>query len=824
MLPRSARWQRDQRGSRAVAARAVARDGHRLEALPVGERAQPRVGRDQVHEVRGARARQADHDDRARDLDLEDLGVAAQQVLEAQPVREVADAVAAARRGGRARSSSRSSSTAASQTREARAEVVGAEVREPGAAARAASSSAVLREDSPDAARAHASAARCDVASAPGCARSSMRISAGAGSRGASELALELRDLLLEPAHLPEVRGARASSARCAARLASSAPRCAGSAASAASARCSASTGALSAFFGAASATGARPARERHQLGCTRASAARRRAPWSSARGTSPGSVSQIARADHGDLAVALADLELGRQPDLAHHAARRRSPAFIAATTASCTCSTAPRMRSSSARISVAPDHRVEVADAAAAPRRAEQHVERLDVAERVAVAVAADRHQVREVPEQRAEHVAGEADPMLRQPDQQRVLGLGARRRRSARSAAPPSVEREAVLERDVGRRTRLRRRRRAARPPCRRRGCSPRTRTCCGARGRARGARRRPGARGCSRAPPPACRARGSSVDAAHVVDVTLRQHDVAERARVDRVEPGLVHRRLEAHAGVDHHAALARHDEVRVRVALREPDEVVDLLAGGRVVAGRIAKASGRERHRGSDMAPFLARPARASIAPAMRRPLVWLWLGAPLGAALGIGLFTVAYAKALSYVSDEPEACVNCHIMREQYEGWLRGPAPRGRHLQRLPRAARLLRQVALEGAERLPSQHGVHAPELPRADPDHAAQRRGARGELPALPRRVRGGAHAARATGARRRGCARCHAGVGHGSQAEGEIMSASSCRRRGALVSALAIALAAALAAGAGRAAREHPHSARPRRATPT
>ena len=58
---------------------------------------------------------------------------------------------------------------------------------------------------------------------------------------------------------------------------------------------------------------------------------------------------------------------------------------------------------------------------------------------------------------------------------------------------------------------------------------------------------------------------------------------------------------------------------------------------------------------------------------------MRRSLVWLGLGVPLGAALGLGLFTIAYAKGLSYVSDAPEACVNCHIMREEYDGWLHAP-------------------------------------------------------------------------------------------------------------------------------------------------
>jgi cytochrome c nitrite reductase small subunit len=49
------------------------------------------------------------------------------------------------------------------------------------------------------------------------------------------------------------------------------------------------------------------------------------------------------------------------------------------------------------------------------------------------------------------------------------------------------------------------------------------------------------------------------------------------------------------------------------------------------------------------------------------------------LGAAFGVALGLGLYTVRYAEALSYLSDDPSACVNCHIMREQYEGWLKGP-------------------------------------------------------------------------------------------------------------------------------------------------
>jgi len=40
-----------------------------------------------------------------------------------------------------------------------------------------------------------------------------------------------------------------------------------------------------------------------------------------------------------------------------------------------------------------------------------------------------------------------------------------------------------------------------------------------------------------------------------------------------------------------------------------------------------------------------------------------------------GVLLGTGAYTVNYAEGLSYLSTNPAACVNCHIMREQYDGW-----------------------------------------------------------------------------------------------------------------------------------------------------
>lgn len=43
-----------------------------------------------------------------------------------------------------------------------------------------------------------------------------------------------------------------------------------------------------------------------------------------------------------------------------------------------------------------------------------------------------------------------------------------------------------------------------------------------------------------------------------------------------------------------------------------------------------------------------------------------------------GALCGLGLYTFQYAKGLSYLSNDPGACMNCHVMREQYESWVKG--------------------------------------------------------------------------------------------------------------------------------------------------
>ncbi len=41
----------------------------------------------------------------------------------------------------------------------------------------------------------------------------------------------------------------------------------------------------------------------------------------------------------------------------------------------------------------------------------------------------------------------------------------------------------------------------------------------------------------------------------------------------------------------------------------------------------------------------------------------------------LGVVAGSGGYTFYYAEGASYLSNDPRACVNCHIIREQFAGW-----------------------------------------------------------------------------------------------------------------------------------------------------
>ena len=53
-------------------------------------------------------------------------------------------------------------------------------------------------------------------------------------------------------------------------------------------------------------------------------------------------------------------------------------------------------------------------------------------------------------------------------------------------------------------------------------------------------------------------------------------------------------------------------------------------------------------------------------------PRRRWPLIAATL---IGVLLGAGVFTFDYAEGTSYLSTDPKACANCHIMNSQYDSW-----------------------------------------------------------------------------------------------------------------------------------------------------
>lgn len=41
----------------------------------------------------------------------------------------------------------------------------------------------------------------------------------------------------------------------------------------------------------------------------------------------------------------------------------------------------------------------------------------------------------------------------------------------------------------------------------------------------------------------------------------------------------------------------------------------------------------------------------------------------------VGMAVGLGAFTFGYARGYSYLTNDPAACANCHVMNEHYAAW-----------------------------------------------------------------------------------------------------------------------------------------------------
>lgn len=60
-----------------------------------------------------------------------------------------------------------------------------------------------------------------------------------------------------------------------------------------------------------------------------------------------------------------------------------------------------------------------------------------------------------------------------------------------------------------------------------------------------------------------------------------------------------------------------------------------------------------------------------------LAPArLTSPTVLLLTGL-VGVTFGLGVFTFSYGDGASYLSNDPAACTNCHVMQSHYDSWLK---------------------------------------------------------------------------------------------------------------------------------------------------
>jgi cytochrome c nitrite reductase small subunit len=55
----------------------------------------------------------------------------------------------------------------------------------------------------------------------------------------------------------------------------------------------------------------------------------------------------------------------------------------------------------------------------------------------------------------------------------------------------------------------------------------------------------------------------------------------------------------------------------------------------------------------------------------------RTALISMTIAVFVGCAAGVGVFTLGYADATAYLSNDPNACANCHVMGGHLDAWVK---------------------------------------------------------------------------------------------------------------------------------------------------
>jgi len=58
-------------------------------------------------------------------------------------------------------------------------------------------------------------------------------------------------------------------------------------------------------------------------------------------------------------------------------------------------------------------------------------------------------------------------------------------------------------------------------------------------------------------------------------------------------------------------------------------------------------------------------------------PNMLTVVLAIGIALVVGSVAGLGAYTFVYAKGASYLSSDPRACANCHVMQGHLDGWIK---------------------------------------------------------------------------------------------------------------------------------------------------
>ena len=130
------------------------------------------------------------------------------------------------------------------------------------------------------------------------------------------------------------------------------------------------------------------------------------------------------------------------------------------------------------------------------------------------------------------------------------------------------------------------------------------------------------------------------------------------------------------------------------------------------------------------------------------------------LGIAVGVLVGIGGYTFIYARGASYMTNDPKACANCHVMNEQYDGWVKSSHRSVATCNDCHAPHDLIGKYTTKAINGFNHSFAFTSGRFPEQILDHHAQPARDRGRVPVLPRRHRRGHRSGRAcaAGTRRR------------------------------------------------------------------